>query len=252
VAITATIAKLRILHAALAGKVAEFERDKIVKLGRTHFMDAVPITLAQEFSGYVAQVAFGIDRCERCLPSMHRLALGGTAVGTGLNTSEGYDVAIAKVIASQTGHPFTSAANKFEALAAHDSIVECSGALNVVACSLNKICNDVKLLGSGPRCGLNELFLPENEPGSSIMPGKVNPTQCEMLNMVCAKVMGNHVTITISGASGSLELNVYKVSLSIFLSITIYLSTNSTLLPCLQAPHCCSCLELSWYSRGWC
>ena len=153
---------------------------------------------------------YSIGRVEACLPSLYRLALGGTAVGTGLNTTEGYAEAIAAAIAEETGLPFCSAPNKFEALAAHDSIVETSGALNTIACSLMKVANDVRMLGSGPRCGLGELCLPENEPGSSIMPGKVNPTQCEALTMVCAQVMGNHVAITVGGCTGHFELNVFK------------------------------------------
>jgi fumarate hydratase class II len=203
-----TLPGLRKLRTALAAKVEKFQ--SVVKIGRTHCQDATPLTLGQEFSGYLQQVDYGIMRVEAALPSLYRLALGGTAVGTGLNTFEGYAEAIAAAIADETGLPFTSAANKFEALAAHDSIVEVSGVLNTVACSLNKIANDVRLLGSGPRCGFGELSLPANEPGSSIMPGKVNPTQCEALTMVCAQVMGNHVTITIGGATGHFELNVFK------------------------------------------
>jgi fumarate hydratase class II len=203
-----TLPGLQKLRTALASKVEEFQ--SVVKIGRTHCQDATPLTLGQEFGGYLQQVDYGIMRVQACLPSIYRLALGGTAVGTGLNTFEGYAEAIAAAIAEETGLPFTSAANKFEALAAHDSIVEVSGVLNTVACSLNKIANDIRLLGSGPRCGLGELSLPANEPGSSIMPGKVNPTQCEALTMVCAQVMGNHVTITIGGATGHFELNVFK------------------------------------------
>ena len=173
-------------------------------------MDATPLTLGQEFSGYAQQVEYGIERIEHSLKSLYRLALGGTAVGTGLNTTEGYAEAIAAKIAQHTELPFVSAKNLFEALAAHDSLVEVSGAFNTVAASLNKIANDVRLLGSGPRCGLGELSLPPNEPGSSIMPGKVNPTQCEALTMVCAQVMGNHTTISIGGTQGHFELNVFK------------------------------------------
>jgi fumarate hydratase class II len=168
------------------------------------------LTLGQEFSGYVQQVKYGIARLKSSLPALYRLALGGTAVGTGLNTTEGYADAIAAAISKETGYPFVSASNKFEALAAHDSIVEVSGQLNTIACSLNKIANDIRLLGSGPRCGLGELALPENEPGSSIMPGKVNPTQCESMTMVCSQVMGNHVAISFGGAQGHFELNVFK------------------------------------------
>jgi fumarate hydratase class II len=194
VLVECTIPGLETLAKSLRQKATEFE--SIVKIGRTHCMDATPLTLGQEFGGYAQQVEYGIGRIRATLPSLYRLGLGGTAVGTGLNTTEGYDVAIAKAIADETGLPFETAPNKFEALAGHDSLVEVSGALNVVSVSLNKIANDIRLLGSGPRCGLGELSLPANEPGSSIMPGKVNPTQCEAITMVCAQVMGNHVTIT--------------------------------------------------------
>jgi len=203
-----TLPGLHRLSASLKTKMDEFA--SIVKIGRTHCQDATPLTLGQEFSGYHQQVEYAIYRIEHVLPSLHRLALGGTAVGTGLNTVKGYDQAIAAAIAKETGIPFTTAINKFEALAAHDSIVEVSGMLNTVACSLNKVANDVRLLGSGPRCGLGELSLPANEPGSSIMPGKVNPTQCEAMTMVCAQVMGNHVTISVGGTQGHFELNVFK------------------------------------------
>lgn len=203
-----TVPGLKKLASALRAKEEEFK--SIVKIGRTHCQDATPLTLGQEFGGYARQVEYGVERVEAALPSLYRLALGGTAVGTGLNTVKGYDSAIAESIASETGLPFVTAPSKFEALAAHDSLVEASGALNVVACSLNKIANDVRFLGSGPRCGLGELALPENEPGSSIMPGKVNPTQCEALTMVCAQVMGNHVAVTVGGAQGHFELNVFK------------------------------------------
>ncbi|KAJ3002267.1 fumarase fum1 [Thoreauomyces humboldtii] len=196
------------LHAALQAKENEFS--KIVKIGRTHLQDATPLTLGQEFSGYATQVEYGIQRVQAALPRLLNLAQGGTAVGTGLNTKIGFDVKIAEQIAKDTGLPFKTAPNKFEALAAHDAIVEASGALNTLAVSLNKIANDIRLLGSGPRCGLGELRLPENEPGSSIMPGKVNPTQCEAMTMVCAQVMGNNTAITIAGAQGHFELNVFK------------------------------------------
>ena len=196
------------LLAALEAKAAAFAA--IIKIGRTHLQDATPLTLGQEFSGYAAQVENGLARLRDCLPRLYRVAQGGTAVGTGLNSRRGFDKRFARELAQITGLPFLPAKNKFEALAAHDAIVEASGALNVLACSLMKIANDVRLLGSGPRCGLGELVLPENEPGSSIMPGKVNPTQCEALTMVAVQVMGNHVTITIAGASGHLELNVFK------------------------------------------
>ena len=170
--------------------------------------DATPLTLGQEFSGYAKQIEFGIERVKNTLPRLHMLAQGGTAVGTGLNTIEGFDVCVAEEIGKMTGIPFITAPNKFEGLACHDSMVEVSGALNVLACSLNKIANDLRMLGSGPRCGFGELSLPENEPGSSIMPGKVNPTQCEALTMACAQVMGNHVTVTVAGAQGHFEVYI--------------------------------------------
>jgi fumarate hydratase, class II len=184
--------------------------DRIVKIGRTHLQDATPLTLGQEFSGYAHQIAAGIARVEAAIPRVHQLAQGGTAVGTGLNAPEGFGDKFAAEIARLTRLPFESAPNKFEALATHDALVELSGVLNVLAVSLTKIGNDVRLLGSGPRCGLGELRLPENEPGSSIMPGKVNPTQVESLTMVAAQVMGNHVAVTIGGLQGHLELNVFK------------------------------------------
>ncbi len=199
---------LQQLHGALAAKAEAF-RD-IVKIGRTHLMDAVPLTLGQEFSGYARQVEYGIARVEGSLPRVYELALGGTAVGTGLNTHPEYAERVAEEISTLTGLPFVTAANKFEALAAHDAQVELSGQLKTVAVSLMKIANDIRLLGSGPRAGIGELLLPENEPGSSIMPGKVNPTQSEALTMVCAQVLGNDVTVNIAGASGHLELNVFK------------------------------------------
>lgn len=200
--------KLEGLYEALAAKVEEFK--DIVKIGRTHLQDAVPLTLGQEFSGYATQVKYGIERIKSTLPRLYQLAQGGTAVGTGLNTKKGFADKVADAVAEETNLPFVSAENKFEALAAHDVIVEVSGALNTVAVSLFKIANDIRFLGSGPRCGLGELLLPENEPGSSIMPGKVNPTQCEALTMVCAQVMGNHVAITIGGSNGHFDLNVFK------------------------------------------
>ncbi|KAH6594584.1 hypothetical protein BASA50_006534 [Batrachochytrium salamandrivorans] len=202
------IPALQVLETALTQKSEAFQH--IIKIGRTHLQDATPLTLGQEFSGYTQQVTYGIERVRSALPHLYNLAQGGTAVGTGLNTKKGYDVKIASQIAQDTGLPFQTAPNKFEALAAHDAIVEASGALNTLAVSLNKIANDIRMLGSGPRCGLGELLLPENEPGSSIMPGKVNPTQCEAMTMVCSQVMGNHVAITISGAQGHFELNVFK------------------------------------------
>jgi fumarate hydratase, class II len=199
---------LRRLLSALENKAAEFA--DIVKIGRTHTQDATPLTLGQEFSGYATQVRKGIGRVERVLPGLLELAQGGTAVGTGLNARAGFAEAFAAEAAKITGLAFITAPNKFEALAAHDAIVEASGALNVLAVSLNKIANDIRFLASGPRSGLGELILPANEPGSSIMPGKVNPTQTEALTMVCAQVFGNHVTITVAGASGHFELNVFK------------------------------------------
>lgn len=202
------IPSLEHLHAVLEKKSAEFEG--IIKIGRTHLQDATPLTLQQEFSGYVTQVAYGIERVKATLPRLYFLAQGGTAVGTGINAKKGFAEKFAKEVANITGLPFETAPNKFEALAAHDAIIEASGALNVLAASMMKIANDIRLLGSGPRCGLGELSLPENEPGSSIMPGKVNPTQCEALTMVCTQVMGNHVTITVAGSNGHFELNVFK------------------------------------------
>ncbi len=199
---------LRHLHGALSAKVEAWA--SIVKIGRTHFMDAVPLTLGQEFSGYVQQVAYGIQRAEQTLPRLYELALGGTAVGTGINSHPQYAEQVAAEIAGVTGLPFVSAPNKFEALAAHDAQVELAGVLNTIAVSLMKIANDVRMLGSGPRAGLGELQLPANEPGSSIMPGKVNPTQSEALTMVCAQVMGNAVSVSIGGATGHFDLNVFK------------------------------------------
>ena len=200
------------LHAALAAKSEEF-RD-IIKIGRTHTQDATPLTLGQEFGGYAHQVKMGIARVEMCLPHIYELAQGGTAVGTGLNTRKGWDVKVAAHIAELTGLPFRTAPNKFEALAAHDAMVMFSGALKTVAASLFKIANDMRLLGSGPRSGLGELILPENEPGSSIMPGKVNPTQAEALTMVCAHVMGNDAAVGFAGSQGHFELNVYNPMMS--------------------------------------
>ena len=195
-------------HRAVAEKARAW--DDIVKIGRTHLQDATPLTLGQEFSGYARQLENAQRRVRDSLPALYELAQGGTAVGTGINAPKGFAEKVAAEIAEITGLPFVSAANKFEALAAHDAIVEASGALNTVAVSMMKIANDIRLLGSGPRCGLGELRLPENEPGSSIMPGKVNPTQAEALTMVCSQVMGNHMTITVAGSNGHLELNVFK------------------------------------------
>jgi fumarate hydratase class II len=202
------IPALRHLRDALAAKAEAFA--DIVKIGRTHLMDATPLTVGQEFSGYVAQLDHGIAAVEATLPHLRELAIGGTAVGTGLNSPVGWGDKMAAEITALTGHTFTSAPNKFEALAAHDAVVSTSGATKTVACSLMKIANDVRWLGSGPRCGIGELVLPANEPGSSIMPGKVNPTQCEALTMVCARVLGNDAAIGVAGASGNFELNVYK------------------------------------------
>ncbi|MDP2699663.1 class II fumarate hydratase [Thalassospira sp.] len=196
------------LRSALEIKMAEFST--IVKIGRTHMQDAVPLTLGQEFSGYATQIALGLDRINDALPRLCKLAQGGTALGTGLNAPKGFDVQFAREVSTLTGLDFQTAENKFEALAAHDACVEMSGVLNVLAVSLMKIGNDIRLLGSGPRCGLGELVLPANEPGSSIMPGKVNPTQAEALTMVCAQVMGNNVAVTVGGSNGHLDLNVFK------------------------------------------
>ena len=199
---------LRSLRACLEAKAEEFS--ECIKIGRTHTQDATPLTLGQEFSGYAKQIEYGIERIEVSLPRLLQLAQGGTAVGTGLNAKHGFAELFADEVAKITGLPFVTAENKFEALAAHDAIIEASGALNTISASLMKIANDIRFLGSGPRSGLGELILPENEPGSSIMPGKVNPTQCEALTMVCAQVMGNHVAITVSGSNGHFELNVFK------------------------------------------
>ncbi|KAI5301085.1 fumarase fum1 [Ascosphaera pollenicola] len=196
------------LRNALQAKVDAFNH--IIKIGRTHLQDATPLTLGQEFSGYVGQLDRNIERVASALPHLRTLAQGGTAVGTGINTYAGFDAAVAAEISKLAGTTFVTAPNKFEVLAAHDAVVEASGALNTLACSLFKIAQDVRFLGSGPRCGLGELHLPENEPGSSIMPGKVNPTQCEALTMVCAQVMGNHVAATVGGMNGNFELNVFK------------------------------------------
>lgn len=203
-----TIPGIEKLRNTLDAKSKQFMH--VVKIGRTHFMDATPLTVGQEFSGYVSQLNHGLKAIKNTLAHLSELALGGTAVGTGINTPENYDVNVAKHIAQLTGLPFVTAENKFEALAAHDAIVEAHGALKTVAVSLMKIANDVRMLSSGPRSGIGELFIPDNEPGSSIMPGKVNPTQCEALTMIAAQVMGNDVTIGIGGSNGHFELNVFK------------------------------------------
>ena len=203
-----TIPKIEALRDSLKSKAQDFKT--IVKTGRTHFMDATPLTLGQEFSGYAQQVTNGIRAIKNSLEVVRELALGGTAVGTGLNTPKGYDVLVAKKIAEITGFPFITAPNKFESLAAHDAMVELSGAMKRCAVSLMKIGNDIRMLSSGPRCGIGEIIIPANEPGSSIMPGKVNPTQAEALTMVCAQIIGNDVTVSIGGSNGQFELNAFK------------------------------------------
>jgi fumarate hydratase class II len=203
-----TIPGIEQLRNTLAAKSKQFS--KVVKIGRTHFMDATPLTLGQEFSGYVSQLDHGLRAIKNTLAHLSELALGGTAVGTGINTPPGYAENVAQKIATLTGLPFVTAENKFEALAAHDAIVEAHGALKTVAVSLMKIANDIRMLSSGPRSGIGEIFIPDNEPGSSIMPGKVNPTQCEALTMIVAQVLGNDVAINIGGATGHFELNVFK------------------------------------------
>ncbi len=202
------IPALNKLHDALDSKANEYA--EIVKIGRTHMQDATPLTLGHEFSGYAKQIEYGIDRVIACIPRLMQLAQGGTAVGTGINSKVGFAESFVSHVADITDIGFVTAENKFEALAAHDAMVEISGALNVLAVSLMKIANDLRLLGSGPRCGIGEISLPANEPGSSIMPGKVNPTQCEAMTMLCAQVMGNHVAVTIAGSNGHFELNVFK------------------------------------------
>ena len=206
--VSETLPKIQLLHDTLAAKSADFMR--VTKTGRTHLMDATPLTLGQEFGGYATQLKRGMEAVRDSLVRVQELALGGTAVGTGLNTPDGYDVVVAAKIAELTGHPFITAENKFEALSAHDAMVEISGSLKRVAVSLMHIANNIRLLASGPRCGVGELVLPANEPGSSIMPGKVNPTQCEALTMVCAQVIGNDTAVTVAGTHGQFQLNVFK------------------------------------------
>ena len=203
-----TLPALHQLKKTLSQKSKEFEN--VIKIGRTHMMDATPLSLGQEFSGYVAQIGYGIKAIENSLPHLAELALGGTAVGTGINAPKGYAERVASYIAEFTGYPFVTASNKFEALASHDAFVETHGALRQVAVSLNKIAHDIRVMSSGPRSGIGELSIPANEPGSSIMPGKVNPTQCEALTMVCAQVIGNDVAVAFGGAQGHFELNVFK------------------------------------------
>jgi fumarate hydratase class II len=202
------IPALEHLQSALQRKAVAFK--DIIKTGRTHLQDATPVTLGQEFSGYATQIKYGVVRVKSCLPRLSQLAQGGTAVGTGLNCKRGFAELFARHVSQITNIPFTTAEDKFEAMAAHDAIVETSGNLNTLACSLMKIANDMRLLASGPRCAIGEIHLPENEPGSSIMPGKVNPTQSEAMTMVCAQVIGNHTTISVAGSNGHLELNVFK------------------------------------------
>ena len=206
--IEVTIPGIQLLRDVLADKAESFKN--VVKIGRTHLMDATPLTLGQEFSGYVSQLDHGLKALKNTLPHLSELALGGTAVGTGINTPKGYANLVAEYIATFSGYPFISAHNKFEALAAHDAIVESHGALKQIAVALNKITNDIRLMASGPRSGIGEITIPANEPGSSIMPGKVNPTQCEAITMVCAQVMGNDVAISVGGMQGHYELNVFK------------------------------------------
>ncbi len=204
----ALIPAISTLAGSFRKKTGEFQ--DIIKIGRTHLMDATPLTLGQEFSGYTTQLEYALDRINGCMPRMYQIALGGTAVGTGLNSHKDFAVKVASQIADLTGCPFVTAPNKFESLAAHDAIVEVSGVLKTIACSLMKIANDIRWLGSGPRCGIGEIVLPANEPGSSIMPGKVNPTQSEAMTMVAAQVIGNDTAINVGGSSGNFELNVFK------------------------------------------
>ena len=220
------IPAVKMLRDTLEEKSNDFA--DIIKIGRTHLQDAIPLTLGQEFSGYVAQLDHDLESIYQTLPALYRLALGGTAVGTGLNTSPQFAKKVAKHIATLTRLPFYSAANKFAALAAHDEVVLISGVLKTLACSLMKIANDIRWLASGPRCGIGEIFIPENEPGSSIMPGKVNPTQSEAMTMVCVQVMGNDATITIAGSQGNFELNVFKPVMAYNLIQSIYLLADTS------------------------
>tara|TARA_B100001029_G_C14970013_1_gene399643 strand:- start:28 stop:975 length:948 start_codon:yes stop_codon:yes gene_type:complete len=206
--VSETLPKISLLHDTLTAKAQHFM--EVTKTGRTHLMDATPLTLGQEFSGYAMQLQRGTEAISDSLHRVRELALGGTAVGTGLNAPEGYDEAVAEKIAQLTGHPFVTAENKFEALSAHDAMVEISGSLKRVAVSLMHIANNIRLLASGPRCGIGEIVLPANEPGSSIMPGKVNPTQCEAITMVCAQVIGNDAAVAVAGTHGQFQLNVFK------------------------------------------
>ena len=234
------IPSLKKLQKSLKKKSYEFK--DIIKIGRTHLMDATPLTFGHEFSGYVKQITNGLDRIENSLERLYPLALGGTAVGTGLNTHPQFAKKSVKNIVKITGYPFISADNKFEALAAHDAIVEFSGVLKTIAASLMKIANDIRWLASGPRCGIGEIILPANEPGSSIMPGKVNPTQCEAMTMVCAQVLGNDTTINIAGASGNFELNVFKPVLIYNLLQSIRLIADASESFC---DHCINGIEVN-------
>lgn len=234
VAVEKTIPGIALLKDTLAAKAKEFAN--ITKTGRTHFMDATPLTLGQEFSGYVQQLENGIRAINNALEMVKELALGGTAVGTGLNAPKGYDILVAKKIAESTGYPFVTAPNKFEALAAHDAMVELSAAFKRVAVSLMKIANDIRMLSSGPRCGIGEIVIPDNEPGSSIMPGKVNPTQPEAMTMVCAQVMGNDVAVGIGGATGHFELNVFKP----LIAANVLQSANLIADACVSFNHKCA------------
>ena len=221
----ALIPSLIALTESFSNKSTEFK--DIIKIGRTHLMDATPLTLGQEFSGYTTQLEYALDRINGCMPRMYQIALGGTAVGTGLNSHSDFPEKVAKQIADITGLPFVTAPNKFESLGAHDAIVEASGVLKTIACSLMKIANDIRWLGSGPRCGIGEIILPANEPGSSIMPGKVNPTQSEAMTMVAAQVIGNDTAINVGGSSGNFELNVFKPVMIYNLLQSIRLLTDS-------------------------